>query len=248
MSMNRKWICGKCGFKSQEQIKGMCPNCKKVRLHVWNQCKCGKWFAPNRIGQEYCSRNCVYKYANLGRKPGVQHPHVRPWNKKDEIEKICPVCGQGFATVKEKAVYCSKECWNHRATIIRNCPECGKEFKTTKSLNGKYCSFECRNKAYRNYTGEQANAWKGGKTKETKCRRTSAEYKEWRTSVFKRDGFTCQMCGKHGTNLEAHHIKAVCNHPDLIFDIDNGLTLCHECHKQTDNYANKAKEQAAMPV
>lgn len=42
--------------------------------------------------------------------------------------------------------------------------------------------------------------------------------------------------------LEAHHLKEVCNYPEQIFDVDNGVTLCHQCHKETDNYGNKARE------
>lgn len=242
MSMDKKWICENCGYEINEQIKTYCPSCKQKKLQAWGRCQCGKWFRLNNIkSSKYCSRECTYKFRNTGGKRGKHYPNVRPWNKRDEVSKICPVCGAVFLTRKEKAVYCSKECWSRRSTIIQTCLKCGREFKTTKSSNYKYCSTECRNLASRERTGEKAWAWKGGKTKETKCRRTSAHYKEWRMAVFTRDGFKCQICGKHGSDLEAHHIKEVCNYPDLIFEVDNGLTLCHKCHKTTDNYAHKAK-------
>lgn len=242
-STSRKWVCGRCGYESHTPVKGRCPACKQVRLHVMNLCPCGKWFASDSIGRKYCSKGCMYKYANFGRKPDKQYPYIRPWNKKDDITKKCPVCGKEFSTTRENAVYCSKECWSHRATLIRNCPMCGKQFKTTKSENRKLCSWECRNLLYREFTGDKAHAWKGGTTKETKCRRSNSEYREWRMAVFTRDNFKCRICGKHGSDLEAHHIKEVRNYPNLIYDVDNGLTLCHECHKTTDNYANGAKKQ-----
>lgn len=240
--MNKKWVCGKCGYEVHEAIKGICPNCKGGRLQTWHQCECGKWFHPKALRFKYCSTECGCRYKRYGGKLGKHYPDVRVWNKKDEIKKTCPVCNKVFFTTRENAVYCSKDCWSHRATLMRNCPECGKQFKTTKSENRKFCSRECRNLSYREYTGEKAHAWKGGTTKETKCRRSNSEYREWRMAVFTRDNFKCQICGKHGSDLEAHHIKEVRNYPDLIYDVDNGLTLCHECHKTTDNYANSAKK------
>jgi predicted restriction endonuclease len=55
------------------------------------------------------------------------------------------------------------------------------------------------------------------------------EYKEWRSQVFKRDDYTCQECGST-ESLESHHIKQVTLFPELMFDVDNGITLCKECH------------------
>jgi 5-methylcytosine-specific restriction endonuclease McrA len=66
----------------------------------------------------------------------------------------------------------------------------------------------------------------------------SLSYKNWRNAVFTRDDYTCQKCGKEFPVeiLEAHHIKPFSIAPELQFDIDNGLTLCHNCHVKTDSY------------
>ncbi len=67
---------------------------------------------------------------------------------------------------------------------------------------------------------------------DVKRNRTSKEYREWRTSVFERDNFTCVSCKQKGKKLNAHHIKEWANYPDLRFEVDNGITLCESCHKK----------------
>jgi len=60
-------------------------------------------------------------------------------------------------------------------------------------------------------------------------KRNSQECIEWRNEVFKRDNYTCVECGVKG-NINAHHIKEWHQYPELRFDLDNGITLCVECH------------------
>lgn len=61
--------------------------------------------------------------------------------------------------------------------------------------------------------------------------RSSKEYTEWRTSVFKRDNYTCQECKIYGVKLNAHHIKPWASYPDDRYNIENGLTVCVPCHR-----------------
>lgn len=59
--------------------------------------------------------------------------------------------------------------------------------------------------------------------------RQRPDYRNWQEQVKERDGHTCKRCG-FTSNLHTHHIKPVHTYPELTFDIDNGITLCGNCH------------------
>lgn len=52
---------------------------------------------------------------------------------------------------------------------------------------------------------------------------------KWSKIVKARDNKSCRFCGSKD-RVEAHHIKEKQLFPNLIFTIENGVTLCHECH------------------
>lgn len=62
--------------------------------------------------------------------------------------------------------------------------------------------------------------------------RRCAEYARWRKSVYERDKYTCQRCGSKGGRLNAHHIKPYATHPSRRYDLENGITLCEQCHRR----------------
>jgi len=67
----------------------------------------------------------------------------------------------------------------------------------------------------------------------------TSQYYQWRQKVFLRDNYTCQHCNISGCRLHAHHIKNWKEYPAIRYRLDNGKTLCVDCHRQTSNYGNK---------
>jgi len=99
------------------------------------------------------------------------------------------------------------------------------KYGNLSSSNGgcKYCDLE-------NRSGENSHLWQGGITSENKKARNNIEYKDWRKEVFKRDDYTCQVCGARGGSLHAHHINNFADNPELRLDLDNGITICKDHH------------------
>jgi 5-methylcytosine-specific restriction endonuclease McrA len=128
---------------------------------------------------------------------------------------------------------------------IPNSPE--QRLKISKSLKGiKHSEESIKQRAKTNRENHDRN---GRKTHISQLIRSSVEYKLWRMSVLERDKFTCRFCGIKGgwskemrkkIDLNADHIKPFAYFPELRFAIDNGRTLCAECHMKTDTYGSKA--------
>lgn len=110
---------------------------------------------------------------------------------------------------------------------------------------GKHHSIETRLKMKNSaLKGKDSPLWKGGVTPTNRMVRFSFEYKLWREAVFERDNYTCVWCGVksvkgHSVVLNADHIKPFALYPELRFAIDNGRTLCIDCHKATETYGKK---------
>lgn len=87
-------------------------------------------------------------------------------------------------------------------------------------------------------SGENSPRWKGGITKVNKKLRSSFAWKKWRNKVFERDNYVCQKedchyCkNKKGVELHPHHKKYLCIHPELAFDLNNGITYCKKYHQE----------------
>lgn len=103
--------------------------------------------------------------------------------------------------------------------------------QTTTLYGMTHYSCNCRLCSAMKSNGENHWNWQGGINDVNDSIRKSWKYKEWRNAVYQRDGFKCRKCGDNGI-LNAHHILNFSTYEDLRFDIDNGITLCKDCHRE----------------
>ncbi len=178
--------------------------------------------------------------------------------------KICISCDIEFLAKsgsRKKCEHCCKceECnkklrYSHQRFCNNSCA--GKwKYKTSLKVKeviqqGRLLSYtpEARQKIVDAHTGkpklsmrgEKNPNWKGGTYgNERHILMGRIEYKNWRSSVFERDNYTCQHCSKRGGNLEADHIIPYIQDKSKVLDINNGRTLCQSCHKKTNTWGHK---------
>ena len=110
------------------------------------------------------------------------------------------------------------------------CTEKGNK-KISIAHKGKKLSEKHRKKISKALKGYKCHLWKGGVTSKNGVIRSNIESRLWREAVFARDNWTCQECGDNrGGNLNAHHKKSFSRYPKLRLALDNGITLCKNCH------------------
>lgn len=105
----------------------------------------------------------------------------------------------------------------------------------------KNLSLEARKRIGAAHRGPNSHWWQGGKTAIRQKIYNSLRYREWRRKIFERDEYKCTECGAcsgHGKRviLNADHIKPFALYPKLRFTLNNGRTLCRECHRKTRTY------------
>lgn len=188
--------------------------CTKKDYHVYQQTP--QSFGRG-IGCPYCNGKMVHPNDSLA----VLNPDVIDiWSDKNDKSPY------EYTLKSNRNVWFKCHCGKHEDynRPLNNafqydyqCPECAKD-ETSERMKGEGNPF-----------------WKGGINGENDTLRHRREYKEWRTSVYERDNYTCQCCGTRGGRLNAHHINQFADYLDLRYDVNNGITLCVKCHDSTEN-------------
>ena len=192
----------------------------------------------------------------------------------EHYKKVCVRCGNLFVATSSNSKYCPtcKEemsfcewCGKRKKSIYsRFCSNsCAGKWKYAHSLKVKKALAKGLGVAHI-HASERAKAfmlgrprpelrreknpnWKGGTHQERHNNMGRVEYKNWRRKVFERDNYTCQICGKKGVVLNAHHIRAWQDYPSLRYFVPNGMTLCKSCHVELHKHANETLQEYFNP-
>jgi hypothetical protein len=137
---------------------------------------------------------------------------------------------------KERGCTLLEDDYKNTKQLLHYICKCGAEHSirlTNFKDQGNSCP-ECKRKAL---SGENHYLYNPHLTDaerlRNKTRINDLGMKSWRTSVFKRDDYTCQCCSKRGNGvLNAHHLDGYNWCINKRTDITNGVTLCEDCHTE----------------
>lgn len=156
------------------------------------------------------------------------------------LTRECERCGKPFRThvsqtKRGQGRYCSRSCarsgspTRKRLSPVVECFTCGRRFNkypfNIAKNQGEYhfCSPACWHLFNRR---DNHYLWSG-----VQLGRMNFEARAWRKAVLRRDRGFCRIC--HAMErLEVHHIKPYRSHPGGRWDIENGITLCVNCHRK----------------
>lgn len=131
------------------------------------------------------------------------------------------------------------------------CDCCNKPYKlkyqnyNKHNHNGKIYCKNCSPKIF--LSGKNHPSYNENKTDEERLiERNYPEYINFVKCVLLRDNYTCQCCGVCGGKLEVHHLDGYNWCVEKRCDINNGLTLCKNCHSNFHaiyGYGDNTKQQ-----
>ncbi|MEW5569622.1 HNH endonuclease [Rossellomorea marisflavi] len=173
----------------------------------------------------YCAREAFSEFVNNNYEK-MYGSRVLPFELNIDVarenfaEKGYELLATAYKGNHEKMEYI---CHKHR--------EEGIQLASLHAIRNKRTIHNCHYCYYESICGENSHLWKGGVSTKNKILRDSYKGTEWRNSIYKRDNYTCQCCfDDRGGNLQAHHIENFSENEEKRFSLDNGITMCKNCH------------------
>ena len=191
------------------------PTDKKIGTNIVWEMKCD------------CGNTTYVSTKNLGDHPrntqscGCKH--------KDIVNK--DLTGQRFGrlvAIEQSQNIGDKTTWKCKC-------DCGNEVdvRTTHLISNAIRSCGCIRDEL---VGENHPTYNPGKTNEERLKKRYILGKhtldEFRNKVYRRDEYTCRVCGQVGETLNAHHLDGWNWAKDKRFEVSNGVTLCEDCHNE----------------
>ena len=178
--------------------------------------------------------------------------------KNSEAEKmVCSGCQKEIQRNMYKTPFDEvKKTFEENGCVLLSTEDDYKNFKTKLKFIAKcghvhetsYATFKkesykklCKECSRLANSGENNYNWKGG-IYDREREKWNATYtaKKWRKDVLKRDNHTCRCCGQKQGKLNVHHLNGYGWCVEQRADVDNGATLCEDCHKLFHKiYGNK---------
>jgi len=83
--------------------------------------------------------------------------------------------------------------------------------------------------------GVDSPNWKGGTTPRKIAWGRGSEGRAWRTTIYRKAGHRCEICGDAVTALHAHHVWPQAEYPEVEAAPWNGVALCKHHHHWIHN-------------
>lgn len=257
MKGDKHFCCKECYDQYQRESKSsketfICENCgKKVvkNSHTYR----------SKTKHHFCSKKCSGEFNS----------------KQSTITLTCSQCNKEFVKPKSavknsKQYFCCSEC--KKLYNTKYCTKCNKPIPKSRKYdlcseclaeerhNEKYIKFNC---AYCGKKSERLKAHTKGdilfcshkcmglyrRLDPNKLADVSKDPKivDWSKKVISKFNNTCIKCGKHfDKGLNAHHLNSKDWDKDNMYNVDNGVPLCNECHQDYHmlyGYGDNTEEQ-----
>lgn len=199
------------------------------------KCECGNLFETSfnkfRSEKEYKRQCNQCSRSKLSERFRDTYDSVKQYVEENSASVLL---SESYTNAREKLTFCCA---------------CGNIFQTSMDEFKRYNITSCHACSIKDRSGTNAYNYNPNLTEAERLHARHLLGEDvcgWAKSVYKRDKYTCAICHTHSHNLNAHHLNGWSWDVENRLNIDNGITLCTECHRgfhKTYGYKNNTKLQ-----